>query len=202
MENESLINYIARFEDSYADVQKTGENLSSTCRAIFLLRQANLTDVDLQIITANLEFDPISPTASMHYDKCKANMVKFHHNKVVNNQVFRRTQSAMAALLACLEDRENLDQECADHIKTFLSTASAQQGGRDRGGKQGGRRGGHAGNMIARPSRFWKCDYCLCDCYPKWEPCECACSSHDKEGCPKPNPTKVKAYGKGKAERV
>ena len=31
MENESLINYIARFEDSYADVQKTGENLSSTC---------------------------------------------------------------------------------------------------------------------------------------------------------------------------
>ena len=34
--NESLIDYLARFEKSYADVKKTGESLSSTCRAILL----------------------------------------------------------------------------------------------------------------------------------------------------------------------
>ena len=31
-----------KFEKSYADVKKTGESLSSSCRAILLLRQADL----------------------------------------------------------------------------------------------------------------------------------------------------------------
>ena len=39
MKNENLIDYIARFEKSYADVKKTGESLSSSCQAILLLRQ-------------------------------------------------------------------------------------------------------------------------------------------------------------------
>merc|ERR1712020_781733 len=67
--NESLVDYITRFEKSYAEVKKTGESLSSTCRAILLLRQADLTDVDHQIITVNLEFDQKSTTGSTHYDK-------------------------------------------------------------------------------------------------------------------------------------
>ena len=138
----------------------------------------------------------------MHYDKCKASMEKLQHNKVVNNQVLRQRQSAMATLSACLEDRQDLDQERADYIKTFSSTVSAQQGGRSRRRKQGGTGGGHAGHTNARTSRFWKCDYCLCNCYPRWEPCGCACSSHKKEECPHPNPTKVKAYRKRKAEQV
>ena len=41
-----------------------------------------------------------------------------------------------------------------------------------------------------------------CDCYPRWEPCRCACSSRDKEDCSKPNPIKVKAYGERKAEQA
>ena len=56
--NESLVDYITRFEKNYAEVKKMGESLSSTCRAILLLRQAQLEDVDSQIITVNLEFDP------------------------------------------------------------------------------------------------------------------------------------------------
>ena len=34
MKNETLIDYIARFEKSYADVKKAGESLSSSARAI------------------------------------------------------------------------------------------------------------------------------------------------------------------------
>ena len=85
--NENLIDYIARFEKSYADVKKAGESLSSSARAILLLRQADLTDVDHQIITVNLEFDPKSSNESKHYDNCKASMEKFQHSKVANNQV-------------------------------------------------------------------------------------------------------------------
>ena len=91
MKDETLIDYIARFEKSYADVRKAGENFSSSARAILLLRQADLTDVDHQIITVNLEFDPNSTTADTHYEKCKASMEKFQHNKVANNQVIGKS---------------------------------------------------------------------------------------------------------------
>ena len=128
-------------------------------------------------------------------------MEKFQHSKVANNQVIGQKQSAMATFLACLEDREDFDQEQADYIKTFLSTMSARRGGRGRGGKRGGTRGGHAGNNNTKANRIWKCDYCLCNCFPKWEPCGCAYSSHKKEECPHPNPIKVKAYRKRKAEQ-
>ena len=87
IKNESLTDYITRFEKSYAEIKKTGESLSSSARAILLLRQADLTDIDHQLITVNLEFDPKSTTASTHYDNCKASMEKFQHSKVANNQV-------------------------------------------------------------------------------------------------------------------
>ena len=183
-------------------MKKAGENLSSSARAILLLRQADLTDVDHQIIIVNLEFDPNSPTADTHYEKCKASMERFQHSKVANNQVIGQKQSAMATFLACLEDREDFDQELADSIKTFLSTASTKRGGRGRGGRRGGTRGGgYAGNTNTKTKGIWKCDYCLCDCFPKWVPCECACSSLKKEECPKPNPARIKAYRKRKAEQ-
>ena len=83
----------------------------------------------------------------------------------------------MATFLAHLEDREDPDQECADYIKILPSTVSAKRGGRGRGEK----RGEHAGNTNTKTNRLWKCDYCLCNCYSRWEPCGWACSSHDQE---------------------
>ena len=57
------------------------------------------------------------------------------------------------------------------------------------------------GNSSNQTDRFWKCDYCICDHYPKWRPCGCACSTHKKESCPQLDPAKVKAYKKRKAEQ-
>ena len=128
-------------------------------------------------------------------------MEKFQHSKIANNQVIGQKQSAMATFLASLDNSEDFDQDQADHIKTLLSTMSARRGGRGRGGRRGGTRGRHAGNSNAKANRFWKCDYCICGCYPKWEPCGCACSSHKKEDCPHPNPAKVKAFKKRKTEQ-
>ena len=79
--NENLVDYITRFERNYAEVKKLGETLSPTCLSILLLRQAQLTDTDSQIITMNLEFDPTANTAEQNFNNCKANMKKFQHNK-------------------------------------------------------------------------------------------------------------------------
>ena len=50
---ENLVDYITRFERNYAEVKKLGETLSPTCLSILLLRQAQMTDTDSQIITMN-----------------------------------------------------------------------------------------------------------------------------------------------------
>lgn len=75
--NENLVDYITRFERNYAEVKKMGETLSPTCLSILLLRQAQLTDTDSQIITMNLEFDPKAENAEQNFNNCKANMKKF-----------------------------------------------------------------------------------------------------------------------------
>ena len=85
--NENLVDYITRFERNYAEVKKLGESLSPTCLSILLLRQAQLTDTDNQIITMNLEFDPKADNADQNFENCKASMRKFQHNKTANHQV-------------------------------------------------------------------------------------------------------------------
>ena len=84
--SENLVDYITRFERNYAEVKKLGETLSPTCLSILLLRQAQLTDTDSQIITMNLEFDPKAENADQNFEKCKAYMKKFQHNKTANQQ--------------------------------------------------------------------------------------------------------------------
>ena len=55
-----------------------------------------------------------------------------------------------------------------------------------------------AENSHNQVDEFWKCDYCICECRPKWEPCKCDCSTHKMEDCPHPDPTKVEALEKRK----
>ena len=75
--DEDLVNYIARFEKSLADVKKMGENFSPTCLSLLLLRQAQLSNTDSQIIRVNLE----SKNASQHFEETKAAITKFQHQQ-------------------------------------------------------------------------------------------------------------------------
>merc|ERR550532_1151360 len=49
--DEDLINFISRFEQSYAEVKKMGEIFSPTCLSVLLVRQAQLN------VTVDMEFD-------------------------------------------------------------------------------------------------------------------------------------------------
>ena len=144
--NENLIDYVTRFEKNYAEVQKTRESL---CRTILLSRQANPTDVDLQIITANLEFDPIPSTASMHYNECKANMEKFQHNKESEEEILSFiVKEAEAEPQPLQKFFEILQQEDEPKAQEYCGT-TCQQFHTDEESDD---------------------DYCLRDCYPRWEP--------------------------------
>ena len=49
---QNLHDYVAEFEARYNQLEKLGEKLSSRLLALFLLKHANLTDTEFQIITA------------------------------------------------------------------------------------------------------------------------------------------------------
>ena len=48
---QDLHSYVAEFEGKYCQLEKHGEKLSSRLLALFILKNANLTDTEFQIIT-------------------------------------------------------------------------------------------------------------------------------------------------------
>ena len=108
--NEDLEWYIARFERNYAEVKKLGESLSPTCLSVLLLRQAQLTDTDNQIITMNLEFDPKVNNADQDFEKCKASMRRLQYNKTASHQVIgnQPEQSATSVFSASLDNNDEV----------------------------------------------------------------------------------------------
>ena len=104
-----------------------GGTLSPNCLSILLLRQAQLSDTDSQIITINLSFDPKADKAEENFNQCKASMVKFQHSKTANHQAIHSSNNSQnqrhsntAAYLASLENSEEFDSDQIDSIKTFL----------------------------------------------------------------------------------
>ena len=146
--NEDLEWYIARFERNYAKVKKLGESLSSTCLSVLLMRQAQLSEVDSQIISMNLELDPKATNANQNFESCKASMRRFQHNKTVSHQVTdnQSEQFATSTINVNLENNDDLDQEQKESIKVSSGNTAA------RGGRGGRRRGGvkrkHAGDDL------------------------------------------------------
>ena len=191
---ETLTDFISRFEKNYHEVKKMGETLSETCLSLLLLRQAHLTDTDSQIITINLEFDPTSENAKDSFEKTKAAMMKFQHSRQANHQHqsgHSNFSKATGTFLAALEEDEDMDAEQIDSIKTFVA-------GVKRGGRGGGRGGGGGGDRHTK-KRVWKCDFCICS-HLKYKECNCECTKHTRENCPNPDPAKVAAFKKRKAE--
>ena len=74
---ESLLDYITRFEAAYSEVESLGETISPTMRSVLLLRQAELSNTDHQIITVNLDLDPKAKDAENQFDQTKEAMRKF-----------------------------------------------------------------------------------------------------------------------------
>ena len=201
---ELLTDFITRFEKNYGEVKKMGEKLSETCLAILLLRQANLSDTDSQIITINLEFDPKATDAKNQFEAAKAAIRKFQHTRSANHQAYGHTHNHqqpqsnhMKTFLTSLEQEDQMDPEQLESIQTFITSVKTRGRGGGETGRGGGRgrdrRGGRGGG------RVWKCEYCLCS-HPLWEQCKCPCTTHARESCPNPDATKKEAYRKRKAE--
>ena len=205
--NESLLDYITRFEAAHNEVESLGETLSPTFKAVLLLRQADLTDTDHHIITVNIDLNPKAEGAKKHFEDVKGAMRKFQHTRQANAAIkgpsHQPTKTYLTQFLEELEADESLEDDTKYNIHTYLAQSQAQaRGGRKNwsrnrggggrgGGYQGGGGGGHGGQHQDK-EKFWKCVYCICK-HRRWERCGCPCTKHTKEQCPNPDPAKVQA---------
>ena len=83
--DQDLHQYTADFEDGYNKLQKMGEKLSSRLLALFLLKNANLTDTEFQIVTANLDFSSKGKANSL-YEDTKDALNKHQNCRVINSK--------------------------------------------------------------------------------------------------------------------
>ena len=185
--SENLVDFVTRFDQAYKDCQKikvAGDvpiiSYSATALSVLLLRSAALGDTDYQIISKGLNFDEKEKSEEAKvYDKTKAAMINHQVVKQANHQNVPGAAGGAGKLLATyLAGEDDGEAESLlEEFKTFVTTKKFQH--KAKGPSKGAR------------EKFWKCDYCICDCL-KWVPCDCPCSSHKKEQCPNPDPEKKK----------
>ena len=161
--DQDLHQYTADFEDSYNKLQKMGEKLSSRLLALFLLKNANLTDTEFQIVTANLDFSSESKADSL-YEDTKGSLNKHQNCRVINS----KPTGAESTFLIDSRSLDSLSEEQQNELVLWLKRKQKPEGNSD----------------DPPPKRWRKCHHCICKCFPKWKKCNCPCSQHPPWKCP------------------
>ena len=184
---EDLVDFVSRFEQAYKDCTKltvAGDKAiitySETAKAVLLLKSANLSDIDNQIIVKGINFDEKDAAKEKEvFNEAKAAIINHQVTKQANH--ITRSVGVHKALPTYLVDEEEEDQEeLAKQFQDFRIFMASK-----------GKSSNKPKNVnSSKGKRFWKCDYCICDEHPKWMACDCACSNHTKENCPNPDPEK------------
>ena len=161
--------YVGDFESRYSCLEKSGEKLSPRLLALFLLKNASLTDVEFQIITSNLDFSSDAKTKGSGQDLYQATkdaLNKYQNCRVINSD------SGNLDVKTLLVDTSNLDALSEDQKKELVLWVKRKQKLEENADEE-------------PPQKKWKkCFHCLCKCQPKWKKCDCPCSQHPPWKCP------------------
>ena len=161
--------YVGDFESRYSSLEKSGEKFSPRLLALFLLKNASLTDVEFQIITSNLDFSSDAKTKGSGQDLYQATkdaLNKYQNCRVINSD------SGNLDVKTLLVDTSNLDALSEDQKKELVLWVKRKQKLEENADEE-------------PPQKKWKkCFHCLCKCQPKWKKCDCPCSQHPPWKCP------------------
>ena len=162
--DQDLHQYVADFEGSYNQLEKLGEKLSSRLLALFLLRNAHLTDMEFQIVTSNLEFSSETKAKTL-FEDTKDALNKHQNCRVINSKPAKPD--------SFLVDSKSLDALSEEQQKELVLWAKKKQKPDDSNSTD-----------PPPPKKWYKCHHCLCKCVPKWKKCDCECSNHPHWKCP------------------
>ena len=106
--------YVANFDEKYNKLQKLGEELSSRLLALFLLRKANLTDTEFQIIMANLDFSGEKDVKNSELYQKRKDALNRHQNCQMINAGSKMNKEK--TMLLNSKDLDQLTKEDQDKI--------------------------------------------------------------------------------------
>ena len=108
---QDLHDYVAQFEARYNQLEKLGEKLSPRLLALFLLKHANLSDTEFQIITANLNFSSENvDEVNKLFEETKEALNKHQNCRAINSNVHSNSKSfflSSSELDSLTEDQTN-----------------------------------------------------------------------------------------------
>ena len=139
--DQDLHQYTADFEDGYNKLQKMGEKLSSRLLALFLLKNANLTDTEFQIVTANLDFSSEGKADSL-YEDTKGSLNKHQNCRVINS----KPTGAESTFLIDSKSLDTLSEEQQNELVLWAKRKQKPEGNLD----------------DPPPKRWRKCHFCIC----------------------------------------
>ena len=158
--SQDLLMYVNAFELAYTDLQKLVEELSQTFLTLFLLTNANLPDVDFQIITSQLDFNKRDEL----FNEAKAALRRHQYCKIANTKhqphsgPGEKFSENQITLLSTLFPDQEINQDTLEGFRSYLSKEHDRK---------------------KRPFKCWKC---LCKC-PRNKICDCECSKHPYWKC-------------------
>ena len=161
--NQDLLSYVNAFDLAYFDLKKMEEELSQTFLALFLLTNANLSDVDFQIITSQLDFNEKESL----YSEAKSALRRHQYCKVANSKpqplqnANQKLSDNHATLLSSVFPDQEISQDLIEGFRSYLSKENDKK---------------------KKPP--YKCWRCLCKC-PRSKACECECTKHPHWKCKK-----------------
>ena len=167
---QDIHSYVAEFEGRYNQLEKLGEKLSPRLLALFLLKNARLSDTEFQIITSNLNFSAEKEEEVKKLFEETKDALNKHQNCRAINSSSNQSQSDKTFFL----DTNSLDSLTDEQQKDLVLWLKKKQKLPEK-----------PEQTEEPPAKKWKkCRHCLCECKPVWKRCECPCSHHWHWQCP------------------
>ena len=179
--DESLIDYVNRFERNYNTFSNLGESLTPICQALILLENANLDENFQSLISSRINFKSAKTDVEKLaiLNECKEALRKYQYGRKTNVPCREMKMNNKVQTLCndLIKDGESEDEVFEKVQEIFLA--------------KNRKKSNVSSNTEGKP--VYKCNICICGC-PRETDCGCSCTKHFWYNCPQ----KDKKNGSGR----
>ena len=175
---ESLIDYVSRFERNYNTFSNLGESLTPVCQALILLENANLDENLQSLISSRINFKSAKTDIEKMeiLNECKEALRKYQYGRKTNVPCREIKMNKIQTLCNDLIKEGELEDEVFENLQAVFLAKNRNKSPipRNSASNTGG---------ITEGKPVYKCNICICGC-PRETDCGCSCTKHFWYNCP------------------